>query len=251
MCCFAGHVNDVSGTNIFARVAGDREYLVYEMTFSSDDETAMVLPIPTAPGTPDDVVEFVALDDYPDFFRDLEVHFRHVWTNLKLLGAGPPKVPLKVHFVGAFEASFVARIEQFERLDARFRIPQQVWRQLPAYKSFGFVVFKLRPGKRVAVHPMAFSFRTRDPKTVFFPTVHIHDMTLHETAAFDHVLYTQNQLARAWLGTFWVPGDRAASRYLKVNRTQGLVDSDAPCFQMSVVGTFPNSDIVVPNMGRV
>ena len=31
MCCFSGHVSDVSGTNIFARVSGDREYVVYEM----------------------------------------------------------------------------------------------------------------------------------------------------------------------------------------------------------------------------
>lgn len=156
--------------------------------------------------------------------------------------------PLKVHFVGAFEASFVPGIDQFDRLDARFRIPQQVLGQLPAYTSFGFVVFKLRPGKRVSVHPMAFSFRTRDPKTVFFPTVHVHDMTVHETPAFDHILYTQNQPARAWPGTFWMPSDWAASRYLKVNRTKGLVDSDAPCFQMSLVGTFPNSDIVVADM---
>ena len=46
MCCFAGHVSDVSGTNIFARVDGDREYLAYEMTFSSDDKTAMILWVP-------------------------------------------------------------------------------------------------------------------------------------------------------------------------------------------------------------
>ena len=70
MCCFTGHVSDVSGTNIFARVNADREYLVYEITFSSDEDTAMILPIPVASGATEDAVEFVALDDYPDFFRD-------------------------------------------------------------------------------------------------------------------------------------------------------------------------------------
>ena len=50
MCCFTGHVSDVSGTNIFARVNADREHLVYEMTFSSDEDTAMILPIPIASG---------------------------------------------------------------------------------------------------------------------------------------------------------------------------------------------------------
>jgi hypothetical protein len=188
MCCFTGHVSDVSGTNIFARVGADREYLVYEMTFTSDEHTAMILPIPTASGTAEDLVEFVALDNYPDFFRDLEVHFGQVRTNAMLLGGGPPRVALKVHLVGAFEASFVPRMDQLDRLDARFRIPQHVWTQLPAYGSFGFVVFKLQPGKRVSVHPMAFSFRTRDPGTLFFPTLHVHDTTVHEAAAFDHIL---------------------------------------------------------------
>ena len=75
MCCFAGPVTDVSSTNIFARVSGDREHLVYEMTFSSDDQTAMILPIPAASAAADEAVEFVALDNYPDFFRDLERHF--------------------------------------------------------------------------------------------------------------------------------------------------------------------------------
>src|SRR5215467_5677607 len=124
MCCFAGHVSDVSGTNIFARVDGDREYLVYEMTFSSDEQTAMILPIPTAAAT-EDAVEFVALDNYPTFFRDLEDHFQRVWSNQPLMGSGP-RATLKVHSVGAFEASFVPRRDQFDQLDARFRIPEPV-----------------------------------------------------------------------------------------------------------------------------
>jgi hypothetical protein len=246
MCCFAGHVSDVSGTNIFARVSGDREYLVYEMTFSSDEQTAMILPIPTATAR-EDAVEFVALDQYPGFFRDLEGHFQRVWSNAKTLSVGP-QAALKVQFVGAFEASFVPRVDQFDRLDARFRIPQQVWDGLPAYQSFGFVVFKFQPGKRVSVHPMALSFRTRDPATLFFPTVHVHDGTFHNAAPFDHIFYTQNTPRRAasWPRMFWMPDEEAASRYLKVRQTGSLVDVDAPCFQASLVGTWPNSDIVIP-----
>jgi len=245
MCCFSGHVSDVSGTNIFARVSGDREYVVYEMTFTSDEQTAMILPIP-AGSAGEDVVDFVALHNYPKFFRDLEAHFERVWANAKVLAVGP-QVALKVQHVGAFEASFVPHIDQFDRLDVRFRIPQDVWKQLPDYRSFGFVVFKLRPGKRVNVHPMAFSFRTSDPATLFFPTVHVHDGAVHEAASFDHILYTQNKAGRPLLpGAFWMPGDQPASGYLKVNRTHGLVDAHAPCFQMSLVGTFPNTDVVIP-----
>jgi len=247
MCCFTGHVSDVSGTNIFARVSADREYLVYEMTFSSDEDTAMILPIPVASGAAEDAVEFVALDDYPDFFRDLESHFQRMWSNAKLLGGMGPQATLKVEQVGAFEASFVPSMDLLNQLDARFRIPQQVWSQLPAYTSFGFVVFKLRPGKHVNVHPLAFSFQTRDPSTLFFPTVHIHDGTVHEEAAFDHIFYTQNEptRARSWPTEFWMPSNEAAFRYLRVRRTHGLVDGNAPCFQASLVGAWRNSDILV------
>jgi hypothetical protein len=246
MCCFAGDVSDVSGTSIFARVSGDREHLVYEMTFTSEDQTAMILPIPTASADAE-AVQFVALDNYPDFFRDLEVHFERVWKNAKLLTIGP-QVALKVQLVGAFEASFVPSMDQFARLDTRFRIPQEIWKQLPAYASFGFVVYKLQPGRHVNVHPMAFSFRTRDPGTLFFPTVHVHDGMLHEEATFDHILYTQNEptQVRAWPTAFWMPSGERASSYLRVRRTQGLVDGNAPCFQASLVGTWRNSDILVP-----
>jgi len=247
MCCFTGHVSDVSGTNIFARINADREYLVYEMTFSSDEDTAMVLPIPVASGATEDAVEFVALDDYPHFFSDIEAHFQRMLSGADLLGGLKPRVTLKVEQVGAFEASFVPSLDLLNRLDPRFRIPQHVWNQLPAYTSFGFVVFKLQPGKRVNVHPMAFSFRTRDPSTVFFPTVHIHDGTVHEEATFDHIFYTQNEpkQTRSWPTEFWMPGDRKASRYVSVRRSHGLVDGQAPCFRASLIGVWRNSDILV------
>jgi hypothetical protein len=195
MCCFAGRVSDVTGTSIFARVRGDREYLAYEMTFTSDEQTAMILPIPVASGVGREPVEFIALDDYSRFFRDLETHFSH--SRFTTLGRITTRnfAPLKVQLVGAFEASFVPRMSDFDRLDDRFRIPHDVWKLLPEYDSFGFVVFKLRPGRHAKVHPMAFSFETRDPANVFFPTVHVHDGTFHDEADFDHVLYTQNKPA--------------------------------------------------------
>ena len=71
MCCFSGPVEDVSDTKIFARLAGARQYLAYEMRFSAAADLAMVLPIPVVPGTGDDGVEFLSLEHYPDFFDDL------------------------------------------------------------------------------------------------------------------------------------------------------------------------------------
>jgi hypothetical protein len=42
------------------------------------------------------------------------------------------------------------------------------------------------------VHPMAFSFPSRFPNGIFFPTVHIHDGEVHPTEMFDHALYIQS-----------------------------------------------------------
>jgi len=45
---------------------------------------------------------------------------------------------------------------------------------LPIYEDFGFAVFKLRAGLK-RIHSMALEFPRRDPKSLFFPTVHVHD----------------------------------------------------------------------------
>jgi succinylarginine dihydrolase len=49
----------VSGTDIFARVAGEREYLAYQMSFRSDQQTAMILPIPVAADAGEGAVHFL------------------------------------------------------------------------------------------------------------------------------------------------------------------------------------------------
>lgn len=63
----------------------------------------------------------------------------------------------------------------FDRLDARFRIPRAIWDARPEYAGFGFAVFKLKKGKKKSIHPMAFSFETSEPSAIFFPTLHVHD----------------------------------------------------------------------------
>src|SRR5262245_37871111 len=181
MCCFSGKVDWVKRTNIFARAAGaERQYLVYEMSFAARDELAMVLPLPVPPRPREDAVRFVALDRYEHFFVDLLSGFPVPLS----LGTGPMASSqaagrtkaLAVVDVGEFEASFVPTVRDFDRLDARFRMPADVWGGLPTYRDFGFAVFKLKAwnGK---VHPMAFDFPRRDPSWLFFPTVHVYDPT--------------------------------------------------------------------------
>src|SRR5258708_5331771 len=195
MCCFSRPVFSVNATNIFARAGDDgRQFLVYSMSIGAGNDLAMILPLPVKTPAGENDVQFINLKAYPDFFPHLRSGFpskadshskRHLFSLTE-----PASAPLlEVVQVGDFEASFVPAINDFSRLDERFRLPADTWNKLPEYQTYGFAVFKLKPGAiSIRVHPMAFSFLRRDPHTLFFPTVHIHDGNVHPEADFDPTL---------------------------------------------------------------
>jgi hypothetical protein len=266
MCCFSRPVKLVSNTNIFARATGrGTQLLAYAMTVAADEDLAMVLPLPVQPGPEEDAVRFISLERYPQFFDDLRSGFpEHL-----VVAAGPPtRGPvaggvrqLAVHDVGAFDASFVPTVGDFERLDPRFALPAPVWDQLPSYRDWGFAVFKLKglaaPPK--AVHPMAFEFASRHPDRLFFPTVHVHDGQVHPTASFSHALYCQvpdavgtRLLAEQPLlerpgfppNLFlpWAVSDRTVSAFVDASRADGLVDANTVAYRRQLLGREPNAD---------
>ncbi len=201
MCCFSvgapvGFIArlfakkvHVSKTQIFARMMSPRvQALAYSMNLDTAREVAMVLPLPVAPGSGEDAVQFVDLQAFPEMFTELAALFEMPARKGGMqLGRGKT---LAVHKVGSFIASYVPTVADFERLDPRFRVPEVLFEAVPAYRDHGFAVFQLEPGD-VTVHPMAFTFPTRSRDKLFFPTVHLHDGTWHQTADFDHALYFQ------------------------------------------------------------
>ena len=148
---------------------------------------------------------------------------------------------LKVVHVGSFEASFVPTMKDFSRLDERFRISDTAWKKLPGYKDFGFAVFKLKSGES-KIHPMAFSFPRRDMKTLFFPTVHIHDGEVHSKAEFDHALYCQPGEHEQLTVRDWRESSGNAGKFMKVDKSKGLILADHHCFQKKLHGDLPNQD---------
>jgi hypothetical protein len=174
MCCFSHNVDAVFGTKIFARsfpegAEQERQYIVYSMFLKASENLAMILPIPVKRGTGDDVVRFINLDAYPQFFDGMEAGFP---PERRFFSRSNDKAAASVlHFrsteVGQFEASYVPTVKDFSRLDERFRLPAGVWEKLPQYEKYGFAVFKLKPGS-TKKHPMAFSFPRANPKAVFF-----------------------------------------------------------------------------------
>jgi hypothetical protein len=249
MCCFSRPVESVTNTNIFARSSDKgRQFLAYEMKLSSKEDLAMILPLPVPAKSAEDAVRFISLKEYPDFFKDMKSGFPEpaLKGELKTRGEVPAggARPLAVVEVGDFEASFVPGVRDFARLDERFRLPDNAWDALPAYKDFGFAVFKLKKGAKT-IHPMAFEFPRKDAKRLFFPTVHIHDGKVHDLADFDHSLYCQKADDDAFQVTTWPESPQPASGFMKAGKDGGLVDRDRHAYRHSIRGQQKNEDVVL------
>lgn len=251
MCMFSGPVMHVDETHIFARGSADgRQCIVYSMTVKADNDVAMILPLPVPKNAGEDSVKFINLEKYADFFSDLRRGFRIQPAAGLAHGAGAlarGNGPLQVVEVGSFEASYVPTIPDFKRLDERFRLPAATWHQLPQYGllHFGFAVFKLKPGEK-RIHPMAFEFPRADSKRLFFPTVHVHDGKVHNTARFDHVLYCQENADESLhLAHGWEESHSLARDFVSVEKAEKIVAGDRHCYMRRMTGELRNQDTVV------
>ncbi len=248
MCCFTGVVQSVAATKIFARPWRDgNQFLVYGMSVNFKNELAMVLPIPVPKNSDERAVRFVDLKGYPEFFPDMAAGFpasRSVTMGAAggVARAAPAAPRLEVHSVGNFEASFVPKIADFARLDARFRLADGVWDQLPDYLDYGFAVFKLKPSQK-STHAMAFAFPRANRKQLFFPTVHIHDGKVHATAEFDHVLYFQLSDADYSPKHGWIESTVPAGMFMNMQKAGNYLDANLHCYRREIRGREKNTDI--------
>ena len=151
---------------------------------------------------------------------------------------------LPVERVGDYIATFIPHQNDFVRLDRRFVIPKTTWAKLPQYKDYGFVVFQLigHLGEATTPHPMALQFGTRDPKALFFPTIHIHDGQVHTRERFDHVLYAQ---ATGVIESPFIRSQKTAATTVNTAQTEGIVLADSPVLRNALYGVRPNQDRVV------
>ncbi len=253
MCIFSGEVESVSATKIFARMLPPdaksteaiQQVLVYQMTLSAGQPVAMILPLPVERvdgEVKEDALTFISLEKYPSFFADMESGFPQPRSRStdSLGDSFRSKGILQVHQVGAFVASFVPTVEDFDRLDPKFRLPAGAV-SYPGYKDFSFAVFQIKPGRQQDIHPMAFTFPNRDANILFFPTVHVHDgEAVKAKDHFDHSLYCQHPHH-----DFDVQTSEVAARFMKIALTRGLVSEDWPIGKRVIQGMHPNEDIVI------
>lgn len=246
MCIFSQSA-EVFHTEIFARSSQNGgQYLAYSMEMIGQEEMAMILPIPVLPSSPEEAVRWIDLEWFPFFFEDLNrVHDedREARLSIPSTGGSDTQKTLVVTEVGQFEASFVPTLNDFNRLDERFKLPIQIWEQLPQYAHYGFAVIKLNPrnqGFRLT-HPIAFEFPRADPTRLFFPTMHIHDGQVAKRAHFHHALHCQKNDTDRFNTWRW---DRSRYRAgVMVDEDQGVVDMNAFCYRVKMRGLHENRDI--------
>lgn len=256
---FSRPVREVAATRIFARhLDGGEQALVYSMNVGLTEPTAMILPLPVPPGPAEDAVRFVDLSGYSGFFEHLHAAFPKPPV-ARGGGFAARMIPeadltLKVHRVGSFIASFVPSRADFTRLDDRFRLSDDIWDALP-YDDWGFAVFQLASKRgmlaritggvaKQTIHPMAFVFPRRDPRTLFFPTLHVHDGAVHPAAEFDHQLYCQPDPITAASFT-WRKSSDVLGTFVDASKAQSLIDPEAPAFMHSILGNSHNRDITL------
>jgi hypothetical protein len=261
-------VMHVDKTRVFARRTDDRtQALAYAMQVEAAGDLAMVLPLPTDLAAGEEAVRFVDLSQATHLFNTLDALFPAPELEASLsFGFQTPRQAkpqtLVVHTVGDYEASFVPTAGDFERLDARFRLSPAIVEALCAREPMGFAVFQLRGfGKgeaaplpwwrrlfggdhaamaRKTFHPMGLTFRSREPETLFFPTVHVHDGTLPATARFDHALYAQGATDASWETSALAP-DRNL-----VGCMRGILAEGERVRRLTMTGELPNRDVRVP-----
>jgi hypothetical protein len=260
MCIFTKSVALVANTRIFARSgAAGRQVLAYGMTMDAIADLAMILPLPIESGIGELDVKFIDLSDCADFFEILQANviFRGNPGRSRGVSKGTPITPIKptllVRNVGSFEASFAPTREDLDRLDSRFRLDPAVWQKLVIYQDFGFAVFKLRPGLK-RVHPMALDFPRRDPKSLFFPTVHVHDgHSVPSLAKFDHELFFQSASEPKMKRIWFTSGTPVRTFMRETPVPSELMDMNKPCYSIRIHGKRVNRDVYVveDQAGRV
>jgi len=232
---------------------GKIQHLVYSMNVGAAEakEVAMILPLPVPISCSEDAVNFVNLDGYPNFFEHLAQGF--VPQTLSKSRSRSKASTLKVHDVGAYVASFVPAVKDFERLHEGFRLSADVWAQLQEYRDWGFAVFQLKLsfGKLGMFgsprsdtnnfHPMALTFPNRHPEQLYFPTKHVHDGTVPKQCIFDHVLYSQPEQDIP----DWSKSNGEAKLFANISLSRGILDADKHVFRRKMMGTFENGDVIV------
>lgn len=245
MCVLASPAT-VYTTRFFATRQGKQQILVCETKLQTLYKNAMVLPVPVH--SPDAHVELIDLSGNKDLFERLQWYF----ISPPCFG-GPGGAP-EIFQVGSFEATIARSVDDLRRIDARFRpMPGTLEAMRHHYPDHAFVVYQFDTGKQW-IHPFAFSFESRYPNHLFFPTLHVEEgLGVPAVTDFQYEFFAQRARLDARHvpfhmrprdpSAFWAPPEPQPSRVRPDAGLPPFIDPDMPLDWGRRVGTFVNEDV--------
>lgn len=255
MCIMAWDAN-VSGTNIFAAVNGDRQILVYQASVEYDDndgedKNAIILPVP---GESDDI-DLVDMSGNEEFFETLNANFRRSTFGTRGVGEGDYLGGdfLEVQDVGAYQVSIVPSVADLERINPDLFVMNDVTKntiRANYAKGYAFVVAVLKPGR---FQPLCYTHKALPNGKVFVPTRHEHGESKGRPS-WDHSitvnLDVQKNIFASYTGPKTVPLNTHRTGLLHMPGIQlpntlnsFFGDRASPWTQIKVEGTNPNIDL--------
>jgi hypothetical protein len=229
-------VATVYGPSIFARSLPEgRQVIVYQVSFDLAQGMAIILPIPVKPNSGDKAVQFVDLSGYPEMLEHMDNAFPkdNAVDGCSFRPAGAP-----------FESVYVPSIEGLARLEEKYRPPEGVWKNLPAYRDFGFVVFKFSV-ERLDVYPLAFAFPRKNPAQLYFPTMVVVCDDVPATRKYGGLLYCQKIPGDGFSTRDWRESPELPARSVDVVRAKGVVDPRLHLHRREMKAHEPNKDTVL------
>jgi hypothetical protein len=89
---------------------------------------------------------------------------------------------------------------------------------------------------------MAFTFPSRRPRALFYPTLHVHDGHVPERASFDHSLYCQTDDGLLAETFPFSRSEDVLGKHVDAARAGGLINGEGSGFRNALMFDQPNAD---------
>lgn len=249
MCIFAGEVQKVANTRIFASARDRERFIAYQMEVGLAEANAMILPVPTK-----GEVELVDMSPYSAFFQDLEdaLFPKPRMRGMSLTKSSTPN-SLPVHRIGSYEVSIAPDVDSIDRINPEvFTLSPNTKRVLSQHYAEGYAFIVCHLVESGEIHPLGFKYIADDDK-LFIPTRHEHGSG---RASWDHEVYLAGVPKVDFEGPSKVNIEKACRNFGAIHSflhgvesaipsLNGVVHRNQPFRMLGWVGHHENADVVI------
>lgn len=231
MALFSHPLVRVNYVRHFARYDDQWQYLVSLLSYESPVDTAWLIPLPVSADQRTTAVEFLDLEDSPDFFDRLGRLFPESV-------ADTPSGQDPVACVGTYLPTF----GELESLAEEHRPAPEVMENLSPYQEYGVVLVPLPAGEHTTL-PLALKFHPALADTLSFPNRQLIGESYDTQCDFNQLLYSQFDYVSELDG--WDKSPELASAHFETPPACGIIEPGLTCFRFALTGRRDNGDVVI------